>query len=586
MVLADPFTNMQDSFGKIETGYGANDADFVKYRPKFHVIGPVNWMNDPSAPYFDGTHYHIYYQHNPYAQIWGNMTWGHATSTDLLHWQDQPFALYPNSTWDMEGAFDGTCMAEKGYQGKTTLIYTAVSYSGPTYVNGQEKQVLAVTDDNGNSWTRIKPVINGPPDNFVVNGFRDPYLFRSASFDAFLNMPTAPDSIYMTVSSGIPDKGGRLWLYHSSDWENWDFHGPFLFHPPNHVASPNPAFYGNDGVNWEVASYFELPDPSGGDSWHIATWGSQGGRNGEDFDHWALWTAGQQLDMSMPDTNEVAKPTPRIHETMSGVYDWGISYAQMAFKDAKDPNGRYLAVGWVQDDVIAPATSANRWNGVLGLYRELFIQEINGIDASDPLLQEGYASWVYDASTNKVKTLGMRPLPEYASMRGTGVWSLPKNTKKTDLSNLAIPIDSTHVEIDAVIALDTNSDPISFVVRQSAKEETVITYIPSQGNIFVNRTASTSRSDLWRTSDETHALPLFRVNNGGLNGTGGLEPLHLRVFVDNSLIEVFANDRYAVSTRIYPDDADATRMALRAPANVKITSLNVYPITDSAFNRP
>jgi hypothetical protein len=68
-VFGDPFTNYADSKGQIETGYGADNATFTRYRPQYHFIGPVNWMNDPSAPYFDGEHYHVYYQHNPFDQI-------------------------------------------------------------------------------------------------------------------------------------------------------------------------------------------------------------------------------------------------------------------------------------------------------------------------------------------------------------------------------------------------------------------------------------------------------------------------------------------------------------------------------------
>lgn len=58
-----------------------------KYRPLFHYTPPSNWMNDPNGPYYyDGT-YHLFYQYNPFENVWGHMSWGHATSEDLVIWQ-------------------------------------------------------------------------------------------------------------------------------------------------------------------------------------------------------------------------------------------------------------------------------------------------------------------------------------------------------------------------------------------------------------------------------------------------------------------------------------------------------------------
>ncbi|CAO3594775.1 unnamed protein product [Absidia cylindrospora] len=506
--MADPFKSMNESFGKVETGYGTSDSDFMKYRTQYHFIAPVNWMNDPSAPYFDGQYYHLYYQHNPYMPIWGNMTWGHAVSTNLLKWQDRPFALYPDGPDDQQGAFDGTVLFEKGYQDLPTLVYTAVSASGDPYIQGQEKQVLAVTKDNGDTWTRIKTVIAEPPRNLTVNGFRDPYLFRSPAFDQLLKFGDgASDSIYMSISS--------------------------------------------------VASYYQLADPLGDDDWHLACWGSQWGRKKENFDHWALWTAGQRLSLSEPDEDEVAASTPRIEETMSGVFDWGLLYAQLIFGDTKDSNGRALAVGWVQDDLLAPEKNPGRWNG--------------------------YSSWVYDEKTKTARTLGIRPMEEVTSMRGDKKWSLDQgNTKNKDLSNYSIPVNSKYVEIDATFQVSSESI-FGIVIRQSEHEETVISYIPSNSNIHINRTISTQQPDIYRTGSESHAVPLFQIQDGE---NAMLEPLNLRIFVDNSLVEVFANERMAVSTRIYPTHDDSTGMSIRLPSDVTVTKLDVYSIDFTAWDRP
>ena len=80
------------------------------YRPAFHYTPEKNWMNDPNGMVFHKGVYHLYYQHNPSGNTWGNMSWGHATSTDLTHWKEQPLAI---STDDQEDVFSGSVVVDK-----------------------------------------------------------------------------------------------------------------------------------------------------------------------------------------------------------------------------------------------------------------------------------------------------------------------------------------------------------------------------------------------------------------------------------------------------------------------------------------
>ena len=71
-------------------------TDEALYRPSFHFTPKGNWMNDPNGLFYaDGT-YHLYFQYWPYGNVWGPMHWGHATSNDLIKWDEQPIALYPD----------------------------------------------------------------------------------------------------------------------------------------------------------------------------------------------------------------------------------------------------------------------------------------------------------------------------------------------------------------------------------------------------------------------------------------------------------------------------------------------------------
>jgi fructan beta-fructosidase len=67
------------------------------YRPQFHFSPKAHWMNDPNGMVYLGGEYHLFYQYYPDSTVWGPMHWGHAVSTDLVHWDHLPIALYPDS---------------------------------------------------------------------------------------------------------------------------------------------------------------------------------------------------------------------------------------------------------------------------------------------------------------------------------------------------------------------------------------------------------------------------------------------------------------------------------------------------------
>lgn len=118
-------------------------------RPALHFTAPKGWLNDPNGLVFANGKYHLYYQHNPFGTQWGNMTWGHAVSTDLLHWEHLPHALSPDSMGTMysgSAVVDSEGVLGKG-RGAVALFYTAAGGENLESKGRPYTQCLAWTTD-------------------------------------------------------------------------------------------------------------------------------------------------------------------------------------------------------------------------------------------------------------------------------------------------------------------------------------------------------------------------------------------------------------------------------------------------------
>lgn len=117
-----------------------------------HIKAPGNWMNDPNGFIYYKGKYHIFYQHFPYAPVWGTMHWGHAVSSDLIHWEHQGIAIFPSKYYDMNGVFSGNAMEKDG---NLYLYYTGIRYPHPNPENihlaegdaFEASQVLLISED-------------------------------------------------------------------------------------------------------------------------------------------------------------------------------------------------------------------------------------------------------------------------------------------------------------------------------------------------------------------------------------------------------------------------------------------------------
>ncbi|NYI05163.1 glycoside hydrolase family 32 protein [Allostreptomyces psammosilenae] len=212
---------------------GSPDTDHP-HRPQLHYTPAQNWMNDPNGlVYHDGV-YHLFYQYNPQGNSWGNMSWGHATSPDLIHWTERPVAI-PYSP--EEAIFSGSVVVDTantsglGSPGNPAMVAVYTSVYGPgTGREGIQAQSLAYSTDGGDTWTKYQ---NNPVLDIGEREFRDPKVFWYEPGGYWVMAAVLADSRVVK-------------FYRSGDLKSWTWLSDFGPH-------------GATGGLWEVPDLFELP---------------------------------------------------------------------------------------------------------------------------------------------------------------------------------------------------------------------------------------------------------------------------------------------------------------------------------------
>lgn len=224
-----------------------------KLRPQVHFSPPVGFMNDPNGLFIDSRGvYHQYYQYNPYNTVAGNQTWGHATSTDLLHWQNQPIALAPLNGTDL--VFSGSAVVDvnntSGFFPNQTNGVVAIFTVATPY---QQSQSIAYSFDDGYTFTRYS---GNPILEIGSSNFRDPkVIWHEPTARWVMILSFAQDfTIGFYTSEDLKD-----WTHVS----NWTGHGllGYQYECPNMVQMP---MEGQDEPMWLMYVSINPGAPYGG----------------------------------------------------------------------------------------------------------------------------------------------------------------------------------------------------------------------------------------------------------------------------------------------------------------------------------
>ena len=298
------------------------------YRPKIHFSPEKGWMNDPNGMvYVDGV-YHFFYQKYPYDTSWGPMHWGHATSRDLIHWEHQPIALYPDELgfiFSGSAVYDTQNSSEYGTNENPPIIAIYTSH----HKDGLEQQSIAYSNDKGRHFEKsyLNPVIKNPG----ISDFRDPKAFWNPVRRCWSLVLAAQD---------------RVFFYASQDMKNWEKTGEFG-PEGNHVK----------GV-WECPDLFEI------DGQQIMTCCPQG-VDQKGYDYQTVYQCGY-----FPVEFDLKNKSYSFGKFQE--FDKGFDiYATQTFADEA---GRRILIGWMgipDADYDNDATVAYDWIHALTMPREL-----------------------------------------------------------------------------------------------------------------------------------------------------------------------------------------------------------------------
>ncbi len=493
-----------------EPGAGPSEAYQQPLRPQFHWSPKTDYTNDPNGLIFYRGEYHLFYQARKFSDL-DTPEWGHAVSTDLVHWKQMPVAIakIPGVTEDI-GYGKRVCSGSAVVDWNNTSGFGTASnpplvamFTDPCIDGAKawQAQSIAYSIDNGRTWTRYS---GNPVIDIKARGFRDPKVIWYEPTKRWI----APIA--------YPDKG-VVALWASPNLKEW-----------THIND-----FSSGGA--ECPDLFPMKADTGQTKW-VMTVASGNYWVGE-FDGMNFAADGGT--------------TPR------GRLDYGSgAYAFQTFGDV--PEGRRLMMAWMQDGLFGRSTrsgpfAAMPWQGGMTVVRELKLKTIDG------RLQ-----------------LTEEPVPEMNQLRGQR-FSI---SEKPLAANASVPLEAagTGNQIDIEATLDPGTATRSGIkVLVGSGQETVIGYDSAANQIYVDRSRSDGRSAGGRGGPGGMGGP------GGGRGQGGEsratlpdsargKPVKLRVLVDRSAVEVFADGGRAMAFFIYPIQSNLlATQAAPGDMNLKIS---------------
>ena len=304
------------------------------FRPVYHHTPAYGWMNDPNGMFYKDGVYHLFFQYNPYGSVWGNMHWGHSTSSDLIHWNFEGVSIVPDA-WG--AIFSGSCVVDHNNTagfGKDAVIAFYTSAKSTPWGDVQSES-MAYSLDNGKTFVKYagNPIITS-----LEKDFRDPKVFWYA-----------PGKHWVMILA----VGQHMELYSSVNLKDWKKESEFG------------KMQGAHGGVWECPDLIELPvEGSREKKWVLICNINPGGPFGG---------SAAQYFVGSFDGKTFVNESPVQTKWM----DWGKdNYATVTWNNA--PDGRCIALGWMSNWQYANNVPTRQYRSANTIARDLTLYKAGG----------------------------------------------------------------------------------------------------------------------------------------------------------------------------------------------------------------
>jgi len=494
---------------------GATQLPYAEqYRPQFHFSPDSMWTNDPNGMVFYEGEYHLFYQHNPDSNIWGPMHWGHAISSDLVHWEHLPIALYPDSLGTIfsgSAVIDWNNSSGLGSSKNPPMVAIFTHHNQKLDKEGSlqfQYQSIAYSLDKGRSWTKYQrnPVLKNPG----IRDFRDPKVGWYEEGQKWIMVFAAYD---------------RILFYSSPDLIHWDKESEFLVE-----KAPG------EGV-WECPDFFPLSNEEE-EKWVLIVSIGSGGPNGGSGTKYYVG----EFDGSKFSWDNPSGPTRWI--------DFGKdNYAGVTWSDIPASDGRRIFMGWMSNWQYANKVPSQRWRNAMTLPRELKLEQD----------EHGYL-------------VSSVPVAELKKLRKERVKLEPGTQKRHDVGPV-IEGGYPLFEIDLVFEYDSiESEDVEFgiVLESTLHEQVVIGFNSHSKQVFISRMQNSGKIDFSGDFTGMHTAPYHISEDGEIRLHAFIDLSSIELFVDQGVL--------VMTELCFPESGFQTISTYRSHESVNLKEGNIYTL--------
>lgn len=464
--------------------------DELKYRPLFHFTPKNNWMNDPNGMFYLNGKYHLYFQHYPDDNVWGPMHWGHAISEDLINFEEQPIALYPD---EIGLIFSGSAVVDynntSGFSkdGKVPVvaIYTYHNMEGEKKGDIDfQTQGIAYSLDEGMTWTKYSenPVIKNPG----IKDFRDPKVFWDNHNSKWI----------MSLAAG-----NKIMIYSSANLKEWKFESEF--------GEDN----GDHGGVWECPDLFPLKVKDSEEyKWALLVSINPSGPNGGSATQYFIG------DFDGHEFTIDDKFSKQLDENKSVWLDYGRdNYAGVTWSNISDTDGRKLFIGWMSNWDYARDVPTYKWRSTMTVPRELNLIKKN----NEYILKSIPVKELNDFKSKTIEKDSIEP-EEFSKVI---------ETAEIDFNKLNLEFNFKNLKENKYQIIFNNGNGDSLIIGLNNSSKT----------IYLDRTKS-GKVDF----SEKFAPNISKVKLSDM-----INDAKFQILLDKTSVELFVNDGEIVMTELF-----------------------------------